>query len=296
MERQLNAVSKTKKKATLIRQLHRYPYMVGVISVGILSVIAQILIVLDVVNPLIAYDVDAVSSVMSTCSEVIAGMYGITLTGYIFFADRFQDTTREDESLYDVVQALLIRYNHMAGIISLMSMVCIVLGEGIVLYGSNTLLSEGLYRFWVDETLLLFFWTFDFILYFVISVLDPQKVNRISRQKKDKLSDSAELGDLQGFLADYKVIETCLHTLMEKLISSSPFIPGNISKSKPKSVYTLETLRNYSRISFQLWRKLEKLRQYYNLTLHDPNLSVTREMCDLAKEVRADLEEKIKNV
>lgn len=285
-------MAKKKAEPVLMKQLHRYPYMIGLISVAVLSVIAQILIIVDVFHPLIRLDVDAVSSVMSTCSEVIAGMYGITLTGYIFFADRFQDTSREDESLYDVVQALLIRYNHMAGLISLMSMVCIVLGEGIVLYGANTLLPDRIYRFWVDETLLLFFWTFDFILYFVISVLDPQKVNRISSQKKGKLSGDAEMGDLQEFLADYKAIETALFTLMDRLISSSPFIPGSTGK-KPRTVYTLETLRNYSRISFQLWRKLEQLRQYYNLTIHDPNLTVTREMCDLAKEVRSDLEEKI---
>ena len=289
-------MAKKKAQPGVVKHLHRYPYMIGIISVAVFSVIAQILIILDVFHPLIEYDVDAVSSVMSTCSEVIAGMYGITLTGYIFFADRFQDTSRDDESLYDVVQALLIRYNHMAGLISLMSMVCIVLGEGVVLYGTNTLLPESVYRFWVDETLLFFFWTFDFILYFVISVLDPQKVDRISSQKKGKLSGDTEAGDLQEFLSDYKAIEAILFSLMDKLIGSSPFIPGNIGKNKPKTVYTLETLRNYSRISFQMWRKLEQLRQYYNLTIHDPNLTVTKEMCDLAKDVRADLEKKANNV
>ncbi len=289
-------MAKKEAQPGVVKHLHRYPYMIGIISVAVFSVIAQILIILDVFHPLIEYDVDAVSNVMSTCSEVIAGMYGITLTGYIFFADRFQDTSRDDESLYDVVQALLIRYNHMAGLISLMSMVCIVLGEGVVLYGTNTLLPEGVYRFWVDETLLFFFWTFDFILYFVISVLDPQKVDRISSQKKGKLSGDTEAGDLQEFLSDYKAIETILFSLMDKLIGSSPFIPGNIGKNKPKTVYTLETLRNYSRISFQMWRKLEQLRQYYNLTIHDPNLTVTKEMCDLAKDVRADLEKKANNV
>lgn len=283
-----------KKKSGFSEQLHRYPYMIGIISVAVLSVIAQILIILDLFHPLIDLDVESVSSVMSTCSEVIAGMYGITLTGYIFFADRFQNTSKEDESLYDIVQALLIRYNHMAGIISLMSMICIVLGEGIVLYGFNTVLPDLVYRFWVDETLLFFFWTFDFILYFVISVLDPQKINRISTQKKGKLSDDTELGNLQDFLSDYKTIETLLYSLMDKLISSSIPIPG-VGKNKPKTVYTLETLRNYSRISFQLWRKLEQLRQYYNLTLHDPNMTVTKEMCDLAKEVREDLEDKNQN-
>ena len=66
---------------------------------------------------------------MSTCSEVLAGLYGITLTGHIFFADRFQYTSGADESLYDAVQALLVRCNHMAGIIPLMCLACI--GSGL---------------------------------------------------------------------------------------------------------------------------------------------------------------------
>ena len=272
------------------KPLNNYPYLFGVLSIVVISVIAQIVIILDLFHPLIRLEVEAVSNVMSTCSEVVAGLYGITLTGYIFFADRFQNMSRDDESLYDIVQALLIRYNRMAGIISVMTLVCVVFCEGIVLYGDNTVLPQLLWRFLVDETLLFFFWTFNVILYFVISVLDPQKISRISAQKRDKLSDSRETGDLQQFLNDYNAIEAQLMVLMEKLLATSLPIPGR--GRRPIAVYNLETLRNYSRISFQLWRKLEKLRQYYNLTLHDRNMTVSREMCDLAKEVLAELEKK----
>ena len=274
------------------KPLNNYPYLFGVLSIVVISVIAQIVIILDLFHPLIRLEVEAVSTVMSTCSEVVAGLYGITLTGYIFFADRFQNMSKEDESLYDIVQALLIRYNRMAGIISVMTLVCVVFCEGIVLYGDNTVLPQLLWRFLVDETLLFFFWTFNVILYFVISVLDPQKISRISAQKRDKLSDSRETGDLQQFLTDYNAIEAQLMVLMEKLLATSLPIPGR--GRRPIAVYNLETLRNYSRISFQLWRKLEKLRQYYNLTLHDRNMTVSREMCDLAKEVLEDLKEKTK--
>ena len=272
------------------KKLRRYPYFPGLLSVGGIAVIAQILVILDCFFPFIAYETDAVSSVMSTCSEVIAGMYGITLTGYIFFADRFQDTSRDDESLYDAVQALLLRYNHMAGFISLMSLGCIVCGEGIVLYGGNTVLPEWLYRLAVNEILLVFFLTFDFILYFVISVLDPHKVSRISTQKKEKLSSDQTAGDSQSFMADWIAIENDLYALREKLIATLHFIPG--AKGKPELIHTLEVLRNYGRIGHGLWRNLEKLRQYHNLALHDPAMTVSQEMCDLAKSVRAELEAK----
>lgn len=273
--------------------LWRYPYMIGLLVIGVISVIAQILVILDCFFPLLVYELDAVSSVLSTCSEVIAGLYGITLTGYIFFADRFQDTSRDDESLYDVVQALLLRYNHMAGFISLMCLFCIVSGEGIVLYGSNTLLPQWLYRFWVNETLLLFFWNFNFILYFVISVLDPQKVSRISSQKKAKLSEDKTAGDSAAFMADWRAIEECLYTLREKLIETVRFIPSGNSRGKPEMIRMIETLRNYGRISNSLWQKLNKLRLYYNLTIHDPNAQVSAEMCTMAKEVLAELQKKV---
>ena len=269
--------------------LRSYPYLAGVLTVLIICAVAQILVFVDCFLPLIQYEVDSVSTVLSTCAEVIAGLYGITFTGYIFFADRFQNTSKEDESLYDAVQALLLRYNHMAGIISLMCMICIVLGEGIVLYGVNTLLPRWLYRFWVNETLLLYFITFDFVLYFVISVLDPRKIDRISTQKKAKLSVETIMGDPQKFLEDWGAIEQKLAALREKLVRDMRLIPG-AGKNKPQLVHTLEVLRNYGRISGNLWRKLDKLRQYHNLTLHDPGMTVSQEMCDLAQSVRAELE------
>ena len=152
------------KKEIKEKRLSRYPYFIGVMTIGGISALAQILLILDCFFPVLVLETDAVSSVMSTCSEVIAGLYGITLTGYIFFADRFQDTSREDESLYDIVQALLIRYNHMAGFIAVLCLVCIVLGEGIVLYGNNTILSPIAYRLLINETLLYFFCTFNIIM------------------------------------------------------------------------------------------------------------------------------------
>lgn len=275
-----------------IPRLYRYPYLIGLLSIGVISAVAQIIIILDCFFPVIIFERDAVGSVMSTCSEVVAGLYGITLTGYIFFADRFQNISKDDESLYDAVEALLVRYNHMAGVISLMCLVCIVCGEGIVLYGNNTILPDGLYRFLVNEILLLFFLTFDFILYFVISVLDPHKVSRISNQKKNKLSDDAVAGDPEEFMAAWAEIEDSLWKLHEKLIGTVRFVPGTIGRNKPRIIQTMEILRNYGRISQNLWRKLDKLRQYHNLALHDPSMTVSQEMCDLVKEVLAELDAK----
>lgn len=134
--------------------------------------------------------------------------------------------------------------------------------------------------------------TFDLILYFVIAVLDPHKISRISKQKKTKLSEDPVPGDLDEFLATWAEIEAQLRALHEKLVSTVRFVPSLGSKSKPQIIQALEVLRNYGRISQNMWRKLDKLRQYHNLALHDPNMTVSQEMCDLAKELLAELDEK----
>lgn len=88
-------------------------------------------------------------------------------------------------------------------------------------------------------------------------------------------------------------IEENVFGLREDLITKIRFIPGS-TKAKPQIVQTLDVLRNYGRISMHLWRKLDKLRQYHNLSLHDLNIAVTKEMCDLAKDTLAELEKKKK--
>ena len=146
-------------------------------------------------------------------------------------------------------------------------------------------------RFWINETLLLSFGTFNLILYFVISVLDPHKVERISNQKKSKISEDTTTGDIEEFMAVWAEIEDNLLALREELIKKIRFVPG-ANRSKPQLVQTLDLLRNYGRINMNLWRKLDKLRQYHNLSLHDVNMAVSQEMCDLAKHVLAELNSK----
>lgn len=67
-----------KANRPLPKPFQRSPYLAGLLCFLALTGIIQ---VLDYFFPLLEYAPDLVSSIMSTCSEVIAGLYGITLTG-----------------------------------------------------------------------------------------------------------------------------------------------------------------------------------------------------------------------
>ena len=60
------------KDRAMQKVLYRYPYLFGLLIFAGLAGVVQILVILDCFFPLIEYATDAVSSVMSTCSEVLA--------------------------------------------------------------------------------------------------------------------------------------------------------------------------------------------------------------------------------
>lgn len=57
-------------------------------------------------------------------------------------------------------------------------------------------------------------------------------------------------------------------------------------------IQTPEFLRNYGRINMNLWWKLDKLRQYHSLSLHDVNMAVSQELYDLSKATPEELKSK----
>lgn len=231
---------------------------------------------------------DAVKDVLATSAEVVAGLYGLTLTGYIFFLDRLQQKAEDDEMLEDIIALLKKRYHNMVLILSGSCFVVILLAFNFIIYNpENNLLPDYAYKFWGYETLFLVFVTLVFNMYFIIIVVDPDKIPRVSLQYKQKLSNSdKELGSLQEFLQDYEDIENLLKEKSEKLtIDQIGTNPWN----------TLKHLKGKDMLKVQKWmsdpllKNMSKLGQYYNYMVFSQEMTVTKEMCELAKEVKDEL-------
>ena len=46
----------------------------------------------------------------SAMAQVIGGVFGLTLTAYVFFVDKFKESTDGDDTLYDAATSILSRY------------------------------------------------------------------------------------------------------------------------------------------------------------------------------------------
>ncbi|MCD8126754.1 MAG: hypothetical protein LUD82_04550 [Clostridiales bacterium] len=81
------------------------------VAMILLAVVPHIFILWDCKKMLLTVSENSLYYVASTSASVVAGLYGITLTGYIFFLNQFQRNGEEDETLDDPIHLLKRNYN-----------------------------------------------------------------------------------------------------------------------------------------------------------------------------------------
>jgi len=125
-------------------------------------------------------------------------------------------------------------------------------------------------------------------------VVDPDKIPRASLQYKQKLSNSGtELGSLQEFLQDYEDIEKMLIDKSKGLAISQ--IGANPWKAI-KHLNGKEKIEIRKMVSDPLLKNLTKLSQYYSYMVFSQEMTVTKEMCHLAKDVKTELGNALTNI
>ena len=240
------------------------------------------------------FSMEALAGVLTTSAEVVAGLYGLTLTGYIFFLDRLQQKADDDELLEDIITLLKKRYHNMVLILSVTCFSVIALSFTYIIYDvESNLLPDYIYRFWGFEALLMVFVALVFNIYFVITVVDPDKIPRASLQYKQKLSSSeTELGSLQEFLQDYEDIE---ELLMQKGKGLAVSQIGTNPWKAIKHLNGKERIEIRKLLSDPLLKDLTILSQYYSYMVFSQEMTVTKEVCQLAKNVKNELEKVVMN-
>jgi len=272
-----------------LQWLKQHPRVLPWIAIGIIGAVIQIYVIGICFSPIEVFSMEAIASVLTTSGEVVAGLYGLTLTGYIFFQDRLQQKADQDDLLEDIIALLKKRYHNMVLILSGICFVVIVSAFNFVIFVPESgIIPIWLYQLWGFETLLLVFITLLFNIYFIITVVDPDKIPRVSLLYKQKMGNSdTELGSLQEFLQCYEDIE---HLLIKKSEGLAVEHLGTNPWKALKHLNGKEKLEIRKIVSDPLLVNLTKVGQYYSYMVFSQEMTVSKEMCDLAQGVKAELE------
>ena len=227
----------------------------------------------------------------STSAQVIAAIYGLTLTGFIFFRNELSREELEDDTLADAVENLKARYFTLLVFIT-------ALVTGSLLLANLAISYEGSGQSFLNTLIInagqaAFLTSLFAVAYFIFDVISPKRIERASQTLQSKVDPTlAEQtrGSLEEFLRNYNQIEILLEKVgrpyEEGIISSKiQRYPRRISNSRLAEIL----LRN-ERINKTLYVGLRELITLRNSIIHGADPVVSQAMVDASADVLANLQ------
>lgn len=224
-----------------------------------------------------------------TFAEIIAGLYGITMASYTFFLSRMDALTATDVTLDYVVASLKSRYKHLIWYISGTVLATLASCLLLMYYPADSNAIPGYaYRLICNEFILFLGFSVGLILYYAISVINPNTLEKEAARLKRKLCRSNMVtGSVTEFIALYdRIEEICNRMLPEQVLRQ---LQDNKGK---RFEYTIDLLwENHSEIRPML-TDLQRIHRYYECMVNCSPMGVSLEMCVLARQVLQFLEQK----
>ena len=226
----------------------------------------------------------------STMAQVTGGLFGLTLTAYIFFVDKFKESTRGDDVLYDATMSILDRYFCNLSWIGIMCGIVILLCVFGIIDMHNWLI---IYPFVINQGVILFIVLTISILAFGIALLEPNKLDKeVKRLKNDAekhyKSGVSETGDFREFLKSYNLLEHLIINFAEACLSEKKRF---LYDYKPQIIQSLKVLTKCDIIDYILINEIHELRMYRNALVHGIDFSIAQEVCNRIQKIYETLNE-----
>jgi uncharacterized protein YutE (UPF0331/DUF86 family) len=231
----------------------------------------------------------------STSSQVIAAIYGLTLTGFIFFRNELNREEFEDETLAEAVETLKARYFVLLVFITVLVSLTLLLANLEISYEASG--EARLNTLIINAGQSAFLTSLVAIAYFVFDVISPKRIERASKTLQSKVDPSVEgqtKGSLEEFLKNYNQIEALLKDAGKAYqdVSASSYerrYPKRLSNSR-----LAEILARNQRIDKLLFHTLRELITLRNSIIHgaEPVVSqaIVETSSDALQKLRAALD------
>ena len=213
----------------------------------------------------------------STGAQVVAALFGLTITGYVFYDNKLE-SRKSNDTLFDIILPMQIGYRKKIVSIGFSSFLSILLCEINIVrsilppYWQITFNSS--FVFVVFSTML--------IIDFIFQVVDPNKIDKaissgISRI--EETTNDTSPGSFEDFLHDFNSITHAISQL------SSKFLPGESNKYNLSN--KLDLLHSAGVLDDKLYSRLNELRKYRNLVVHGKDTKVSNSFCTEANELNS---------
>jgi hypothetical protein len=226
----------------------------------------------------------------STSGQVIAGIYGLTLTGFVFFRSELSREEFEDQTLAEAVEALKQRYFSLLVFVTALVVITILLANFAISYEANNdphgkvVVINVAQSFFVTSLLA--------VAYFVFDVISPKRIESASRTLQNEVDPKRSektTGGLEEFLRNYNQIEAFLaeagQPYQQGAVLYDAKYPRRISNARLAEIL----LRN-ERIDERLFSQIRELITLRNAIIHGAEPVVSSDVVQTSAQVSQALQ------
>lgn len=225
----------------------------------------------------------------STSAQVLAAIYGLTLTAFVFFRNELSREEGEDETLTDVIEALKLRYFINLMFVTVFVFVSLMLANLAISqegFGSPsyTVVTINTAQSAYVVSLLV-------IVFFIVDVVSPRRIEATSKQQRGEVDPSYTItskGSLEDFLRNYNQIEFILEEY------GKPFQSGTSWFSARRRVVSNARIAEYmlktEKITQSLYEKIRELIKLRNSIIHGAEPVVSQGLVSTSEEVLRELQ------
>jgi hypothetical protein len=237
------------------------------------------------VYPIFHLDENQILYLFSSASQVIAAIYGLIITGYIFLRNELDRKADKDESYEEIV--LILKNDYFSSILNISLVTFLSIGSCFLVIVDATSTNKTLLDIFINISISVIFSELLLIISFVIQILNPKNIEIASDKLRLKSikDEIGEKGSLEDFLKYYNRIEYILTKYGTAI--SNPELRDYESVKNKRIPYTklVYFLFNDSRINLLLKNDLIDLISFRNSLIHGTNLFITKEYVEKSKDI-----------
>lgn len=248
-----------------------------------LFVLMQAVAVFISLHPQYCLQPSVLEELMNGGIQTLAGLYGITMTGYVFFLGRIDTLVQADWTISDVVETLKKQFVRMVYLISAAFLGSLFLcGLNVYLQSYAVQMPSWVNLLLLNESLLFIGATVMVIVYYVVNMVDPDNLRRAADTLRKTLEGKKhEPGDPVLFFTQYQKLEAQCQTLLPEQMRNMPL--GKMQ---------LEYLRWEGVLTWEMLQVAKEIRQYHSCVLHGSEISVSQTACNRVTKLAEQLSER----
>jgi hypothetical protein len=238
--------------------------------------------------PLLLLNENQVLYLYSTSAQVLAGVYGLTLTGFIFFRNELSREEFEDDTLTVAVDSLKDRYFKILLFLTILSIFTLLMSNLVLSTESEK--GELLKPILMNVAQSSFVVNLLVIAYFIFDVIAPKRIEKESKSIQ-KVVDPIPEGGLNGSLEDFLSSFNQLEYIIQKY--GQAYQSQIESQGKPRrrisNVRLAEFIFRAEKNDYALFEKIKNLITLRNSIIHGAEPVVSNHMVEQSKSILQEL-------